>query len=72
MKELNCLGDVCPLPLMRLQKEDAAIQAGESVLIITDHSCTCEGLRKYCAQHGYHAQVEEPVNGVWEVTISKS
>lgn len=71
MRKLNCLGDMCPLPLMKLQREQKALEAGESVRIATDHSCTCEGLKKYCAQHGYHAVVEEPMNGIWEVTISK-
>ncbi|MEG0271157.1 MAG: sulfurtransferase TusA family protein [Clostridia bacterium] len=71
MTELDCLGDVCPLPLMKLQREKERLERGERVRVITDHSCTCESLQNYCKRNGYRVEMEEPVSGVWEITISK-
>ncbi len=39
MKKIDCLGDMCPVPVMKLQRETKKMKPGESVLLITDHSC---------------------------------
>lgn len=72
MKELDCLGDQCPLPLMKLQRQQPVLDAGGSVRIVTDHSCSCESVRRYCEARGYLTRIEEPVNGIWEITVSRS
>ena len=71
MRKLDCLGDICPLPLMKLMQYREQIDRGESVMIVTDHSCTCESLLNYCRAQHLHAQVEEPVSGVWEIRVQK-
>lgn len=72
MYRLDCLGDICPLPMMKLMQCRTQLENGESVLVITDHSCTRESLLNYCAKQKLCASVEEPVSGVWEITVSKS
>ena len=69
MKKLNCLGDVCPLPLIKLRELEPRLALGEGVMIVTDHSCTCESLLNYCRKKKYPVRVVEPVCGIWEVTI---
>ena len=32
MKTIDCLGDICPLPVMKLQKETKKMQPGDSVI----------------------------------------
>jgi len=71
MRKLDCLGDICPLPLMKLMQYREQIDRGESVMIVTDHSCTCESLLNYCRAQHLHALVEEPVTGVWEIRVQK-
>ena len=69
MRRLDCLGDMCPLPLMKLMQFRENLDRGESVTVVTDHSCTCESLLNYCAKQHMSASVKEPVPGVWEITI---
>lgn len=69
VRKLDCLGDMCPLPLMKLMQCREQIDRGESVMIVTDHSCTCESVMAYCNKQGLTVCVEEPVAGVWEITV---
>lgn len=70
MYRLDCLGDMCPLPMMKLMQCSEQLESGESVMVITDHSCTRESLLNYCAKRQLAASVEEPVPGVWEITVT--
>lgn len=70
MYRLDCLGDICHLPLMKLMQFNEQLSRGESVTVITDHSCTCESLLSYCQKQHIGAKVNEPIPGVWEITIS--
>ena len=67
---LDCLGDMCPLPLMKLMQCREQLDRGESVMVVTDHSCTVESLVSYCQKQKLSASVDEPVTGVWEISIS--
>lgn len=69
MRRLDCLGDICPLPLMKLLQLREQIDSGEQVMIVTDHSCTCESLLNYCQKQRLGMDIKEPVSGVWEITI---
>lgn len=69
MKELNCLGDMCPIPIMKLM-QIKSIPPGETYKLITDHSCSTESIQEYCQRHGYKITIEEPIPGVWEIFIS--
>lgn len=70
--KLDCLGDICPLPIFKLQNSDHLQNSGDSIKLITDHSCTVESVRSYCKlNHLTILDVFEPINGVWEITIQK-
>ena len=69
MEDLNCLGDMCPVPLMKL-KECKNLKKGETIKLITDHSCSVESITDYCEKHGLHIHITEPMNGIWELFIS--
>lgn len=69
MLKLDCLGDICPVPIIKLKSEQTRIEGGATVMLVTDHSCTVESIRNFCCKHGYQLSEEEPINGVWELTI---
>lgn len=69
MKKIDCLGEICPVPLIKLQKEIKQIQSGEEVMLVTDHSCTKKTLNEFCQSHGLNFECEEVLNGVWEIRI---
>ncbi|MEG0328187.1 MAG: sulfurtransferase TusA family protein [Erysipelothrix sp.] len=71
MKRIDCLGDICPIPILNLQKELESIHDGNEVTLITDHSCTLQSVNDFCAMHSLKYTVDEVITGVWEIIISK-
>ncbi len=47
MKKIDCLGEICPVPVMKLQAVMDSIQKGEDYLLVTDHSCTISNLESF-------------------------
>ena len=70
MHRLDCLGDICPLPLMKLMQCRQDLDRGEPVMVVTDHSCTCESILSYCKKQNIHTHIHEPVPGIWEITLT--
>lgn len=71
MIKIDCLGEICPVPVMMLKKHQKAICAGERVMVITDHSCAKTSISDYCHSSGLKCSIEEVINGVWEISIQK-
>jgi TusA-related sulfurtransferase len=71
MLELDCLGDMCPIPLMKLKQCESLTRKGDQVRLVTDHSCVLESITDYCDKKGLQIYVAEPMNGIWEITIEK-
>jgi len=67
---IECLGDICPIPLMKLKREEPSLEKGMTIKLVTDHSCVSESIKNYCESRRYQLEILEPVNGVWEFYIS--
>ena len=67
--ELNCLGDICPVPIMKLMKYENELSKGIKIMLVTDHSCTAESVKNYCLSQKLKLEIVEPINGVWEMYI---
>ncbi|HCM18476.1 MAG TPA: sulfurtransferase TusA family protein, partial [Firmicutes bacterium] len=68
---LNCLGDLCPIPVLKLKAALDSIAPGETIKVITDHSCTLQNIRDSIDDQLYNIACEEPANGIWEISISR-
>lgn len=70
MKTVDCMGDMCPIPIIKTRKALKKTPSGETIKVITDHSCVLDSLvqnfKKYKISH------EEVLNGVWEIFITKN
>ncbi|WP_461205794.1 sulfurtransferase TusA family protein [Clostridium sp. DL1XJH146] len=71
MKKVDCLGDICPVPIIKTKKELRKIKPKESIMVVTDHSCTVEALTEFLKEYDVKQEIEEVINGVWEITITK-
>ncbi|MTI47198.1 sulfurtransferase TusA family protein [Sporosalibacterium faouarense] len=71
MKKVNCLGDLCPIPVIKTKKELQKMKSGESVMVVTDHSCTLEALVDLFKNYDVKFDYDEVINGVWEITITR-
>ena len=71
MNKINCFGDYCPAPLLKAKSAIKDLSVGESFMLVSDHSCVVESLADYFDKRAYQLGVDEVINGVWEITITK-
>ncbi|NBI06818.1 sulfurtransferase TusA family protein [Senegalia massiliensis] len=71
MKKIDCMGDICPIPIVKTKKGLQNLQTGESIMIVTDHSCSFENLMELLKDRNVKIESEEVINGVWEITVTK-
>lgn len=57
MKELNCLGMRCPLPIIETAKSIRNITAGESIKLLADDPATEIDLRAWARMTGNYVEV---------------
>lgn len=67
---VDCVGEICPIPVIKAQIQYKKINPGESITIITDHSCTSQNLREAFIKLACEIIIEEE-DGIWEITIRK-
>ena len=69
METIDCFGDICPIPIIKIERKLKSINPGDEFMIVTDHSCTLESIKDKYADKV--TRIEEVMNGVWEVTFKK-
>ncbi len=72
MQNIDCIGDMCPVPVLKTKKELKKMVSGESVKIETDHSCVLQSLLDNFRNPKYTVTYTEVMNGIWEILISKN
>lgn len=71
IKVIDCFGDYCPVPILRIKEQLSKMRIGESFVLISDHSCVVTNARSTFSSEKIKLDVFEPMNGVWEITITK-
>ncbi|BEP28515.1 sulfurtransferase TusA family protein [Helicovermis profundi] len=71
MLKIDCFGDICPIPILKIQKQLKLTNYGDKFMIITDHSCVMESI--FDTFNGSNLKIDsnEVMNGVWEITIKR-
>ncbi|MEL7564138.1 MAG: sulfurtransferase TusA family protein [Dehalobacterium sp.] len=74
MKEvvLDCLGEACPIPLMKTEKEINKLNIGDMLIVQIDHSCAMKNIPEWARKMGYNVDIEEVNDGEWEIAIEKT
>ncbi len=74
MKEviLDCMGEACPVPLIKAQKKIDELAVGDVLIIQIDHSCAMKNLPDWARDNGHNVEVEEVSDGEWEVIVEKT
>lgn len=68
---IDCLGLMCPVPVVKAQIIYKKMIKGDTVSILTDHSCTANNIRDAFMQMECEIHVEEETNGIWKITLKK-
>lgn len=72
VRKLDCLSEVCPIPILRTIKEFKTMKDGDILILQSDHSCVGIDIKKWASQHQYPVKVVELDEGEWEIYIQKS
>jgi TusA-related sulfurtransferase len=74
MKEftLDCLGEACPVPLMKTENKLKTLAVGDVLIVQIDHSCAMKNVPEWARKQGYNVDIEEVDDGEWEVIIEKT
>lgn len=71
MDKIDCFGEICPVPLIKLQKKMKELEHGETIMIVVDHSCSLEAIKDYYSDQEHVISIDEVINGVWEISVTK-
>ena len=71
MKVIDSFGEMCPIPVLRIQEEITGMKSGDSFMIVVDHSCVVESIKDKYKGKKIKMEIDEVMNGVWEITFTK-
>lgn len=69
--ELDCMGEACPVPLIKTEKELEKLDAGDVLIVQVDHSCAMKNVPEWARKQGHNVEIEEVDDGEWEIFIEK-
>ncbi len=72
LKEIDCLGEICPIPVLRIKKALKSMKPNDTVKVVTDHSCVLQSILNTFEKKSLILEYEEVINGVWEIFITKN
>ena len=67
--EINAVGDVCPIPLIKAKQAIATLGGAGIVSVLVDNEIAVQNLQKMAAQKGYRAAAETKEAQRYEVVI---
>ncbi len=70
-KTLDCLGEACPVPLVKAQKELEKMAKGDVLIVNIDHSCAMKNIPDWAREVGYNVEIDEVGEGEWDIIIEK-
>lgn len=69
---LDCMGEACPIPLIKTQKKMAELKVGDTLIVEIDHSCAMKNVPEWARKEGHNVDIEETAEGEWEIYIEKT
>lgn len=67
LKMIDCFGDICPIPILKIEKELESTPKGGEFMLVTDHSCVLESIKDVYLKKDIIMEIDEVMNGVWEI-----
>lgn len=68
---LDCLGEACPVPLMKTENKLKELAVGDTLIVQIDHSCAMKNVPEWARKVGHNVEIEEVDDGEWEIFIEK-
>jgi TusA-related sulfurtransferase len=71
-QRLDCLGESCPVPLIKAKKKLSNMKSGEVLIIEVDHTCAMSNIPEWAEKEGYQVHIKEVDFGLWEIYLIKT
>ena len=68
---LDCLGEACPVPLIKTQKAMEKMAINDIIIVNIDHSCAMKNVPDWARSVGHNVEIEEVGEGEWNIVIEK-
>lgn len=68
---LDCLGEACPVPLIKTQTVMKDMSISDMLTVNIDHSCAMKNITYWARAAGHTVEINEVDEGVWDVIIKK-
>ena len=68
--ELDCMGEACPVPLIKTEKALEKLDAGDVLIVQIDHSCAMKNVPEWARKQGHNVEIEEVDQKCSELDIS--
>jgi tRNA 2-thiouridine synthesizing protein A len=69
--DLDALGLLCPLPVLKLRKRLAALPAGEAIRLLADDPAAIVDVPHFCAESGHELVETGAVGGAQSYLVRK-
>ncbi|HAE41960.1 MAG TPA: sulfurtransferase TusA family protein [Clostridiales bacterium] len=69
---LDCLGEACPVPLVKAEGALKNLEIGDVLVVQIDHSCAVKNVPEWARKEGHFVDIEEVDDGEWEIIIEKA
>lgn len=71
MDRLDCMGDFCPVPSLKVSAKLGQLKPGESLTVLVDHSCAVQNIKELIKNKEFKIEINEVANGIWEAVITR-
>ncbi len=69
---VDSLGDICPIPIIKVERKLKEISKMDRIILESDHSCsTSSVINHFKTKYGYPAEAVKVGEGVWHIIIVK-
>ncbi|MHB1393205.1 MAG: sulfurtransferase TusA family protein [Clostridia bacterium] len=69
---LDCMGEACPVPLIKTENALKKLELGDVLVVQIDHSCAMKNVPEWARKEGHNVEIEEVDDGEWEIFIEKT
>jgi TusA-related sulfurtransferase len=70
---IDSLGEICPVPIIMLERKIKEVKKDDRIILETDHSCSTSNVVEHVAnKYGYPTEVTMISEGIWQIIITKN
>lgn len=69
--EFDCMGEACPVPLIKAQNKMKEMEVGDVIILQIDHSCALKSIPEWARKDGHNVEIDEIDDGEWDIVIEK-